>query len=254
MLENLAVALFRPKFSENVGSTARAMANMGCSELILVAPQNYNPERAQSLATAHGAEILLRMKVCENLEEALAPFAAVYGTTARVGGWRKDIAHPREMGREISENLAQGAKLALLFGPEDKGLTNAETRLCSRLVRIPTAGEASSLNLAQAVLLTLYECAEAARELNPPKPRQLTTAPSHAEQEAMLEKIKQTLLAVDFLKPDNPEYFMLPLRRFISRIGLKRNEFNLLMGVCRQVNWAIGQFPGPRKKISDEKP
>ncbi len=252
MLEHLAVVLFQPKFPENVGAAARACANMGVARLIVVAPHNFDPDRAGALATAKGREILRTAERPSDLESALAPFSRVYGTTARTGGWRKGITTPRHAAEDIAVALAGEQDVALVFGPEDAGLTNRETRLCGRLVTIPTASEATSLNLAQAVLLTLYECFLAARGLREPRPgpdaagRRPPAAPggreiTHAEGEALFSALREALSAIDFLKDDNPDYFLLPMRRFAQRVRPTRAEFNMLMGVCRQILWAVGR-------------
>ena len=138
--------------------------------------------------------------------------------------------------------MQDGHDVALLFGPEDRGLTNAQVEACSHLVHIPTARSGVSLNLAQAVLVLLYECFSAAREnsrssVEPPTSRHAT----HAEQEALFDLLKQTLTSIDFIKDDNPDYWMLRVRRLVQRLELRRDEFNVLMGVCRQVNWAVGK-------------
>jgi len=250
MLDGLAVVLFQPKFSENVGSAARACANMGVSRLILVAPRDYDPDRAAALATAKGREVLAAAVIAPDLETALAPFSRVYGTTARVGGWRKGLVPPRAAAAEIAPALAGGETAALVFGPEDAGLANQETRLCGRLVTIPTAAEATSLNLAQAVLVLLYECLLAAHELarpgravgeTPAGPVQPGREITHGEREALFSALSRALTAIDFLKGDNPDYFLLPLRRFAERVRPTRAEFSMLMGICRQILWATGQ-------------
>lgn len=246
MLDNLAIVLFKPKFSENIGSCARAMANMGCSTLILVAPQQWDEGRARALATGKGHDILARMAVHDTLPQALAPFQTVYGTTARTGGWRTDLLTPESAAAQAVPAMLAGAPTAIVFGPEDKGLTNDETQICHRLFTIPTATpEASSLNLAQAVLLTLYEFFQAASGRADAPPDLPDSPPAtHQEREALFANLREALLAIDFLKPDNPDYWMLPLRRFAERVALRRNEFNLLMGVCRQIKWAVGRRRG----------
>ncbi len=242
MLDNLAVVLFSPKFSENVGSAARACANMGVRRLILVAPRDYDPGRAAALATSKGQEVLARMEVHETLAGALTPFASVYGTTARTGGWRKGILTPETAAPLVCESLGAGEQVAVVFGPEEAGLTNQETQICGRLVTIPTSEDASSLNLAQAVLIALYEIfKESLKKPFEPAGPKPSRAASHAEREALFDNLQETLLAIDFLKDDNPDYWMLPVRRFLERVGLKRNEFNLIMGVCRQIKWACGR-------------
>ncbi|MHC1790173.1 RNA methyltransferase [Solidesulfovibrio sp.] len=241
MLDNLTVVLVRPKFSENVGAAARACANMGVSRLVLVDPPAFDMERARPMATSKGGLLLDRLEIAATLAEAVAGAEAVYGTTARLGGWRKGVITPGQAADGIWRTLSAGGGVAVVFGPEDAGLANQETRLCGRLVTIPTADEATSLNLAQAVLVVCYEIFKAskglAEEADEPSPSRAAT---HAERESLFAALRESLLAIDFLKADNPEYWMLPVRRFIDRVGLKRHEFNLLMGVCRQIKWALG--------------
>lgn len=233
-----SIVLFQPKFPENVGSAARACANMGCGELIVVCPRNWDMDRAASLATPQGAEILRRMRVAPDLPSAVAGFSHVWGTTARTGGWRRGMRTPRAAAGDIQARLTGGGSVAVVFGPEDRGLTNAETELCGGLITIPTA-EASSLNLAQAVLVVLYECFTASLESRasaPPEPAGSNLA-THEELELLFSNMHEALSAIDYLKQDNSDYWMLPVRRFLTGRPMKRFEFNMLMGICRQVKW-----------------
>jgi tRNA/rRNA methyltransferase len=248
MLDNLMVVLFRPKYPENIGSAARACLNMGVSELVVVDPYNFNMDKALPLATAHARHVLESARIVDTLEQAVDGCTAVFGTTARTGGWRKGIMAPDTLAGVVDERLRTGGRVAVVFGPEDKGLTNEETSICSGLMTIPTSREGTSLNLAQAVVVVLYECfkrslAEPFTPDGPPEERPTTVK----EQEALFGNLQETLLAIDFLKDDNPDYWMLPVRRFFSKINLKRNEFNLLMGVCRQVRWFVDRY-GPEGK------
>jgi tRNA/rRNA methyltransferase len=239
MLDNLAVILFKPKFAENIGATARACLNMGCSQLVVIQPQNWDMDRAASLATPKGQDVLSQIKFEPDLSSALSPFQVAYGTTARTGGWRKGILTPEQAAPQIVESIASEQKVAIVFGPEDRGLTNQEIDICGQLLTIPTAREASSLNLAQAVLIILYECLKKGldKPFSPagPPPSRLI---NHHEQEILYSNIQEVLLEIDFIKKDNLDYWMLPLRRFMNRLKLKRNEYNLLMGICRQIKWA----------------
>jgi tRNA/rRNA methyltransferase len=247
--DTLRVVLFRPKYSENVGSVARAMLNMGASTLILVDPQGFDMDRAAPLATAHARHILHAARIVNTLAEALAGTSLVVGTTARTGGWRKGLSTPARMAPEIHARLADGGEVALVFGPEDRGLTNDETSLCDQLVMIPASPECTSLNLSQAVLILLYECYQHAltrpfEPKGPPTERDAT----FEERQALFASMQQALADIDFLKDQNAEYWMLPVRRFFSRFRLRRNEFNLLMGVCRQVRQlARRAAPGERQ-------
>lgn len=242
MLDTLAVILVRPKFPENVGAAARACVNMGCSELILVAPQNWDKDKALGRATPMGADILHRLRVENDLATALAGFDAVYGTTARTGGWRKGVLSPANAATEIHDLRGPDHRVALVFGPEDRGLKNEDIKLCSRLVCIPTVPEASSLNLAQAVLIFLYECFKNAPNLPvQPSGSSESRPATFDEQELLYTNLQETLITIDFFKNENTAYWMLPVRRFLGRVGLRRHEFNLIMGVCRQVKWLAGR-------------
>lgn len=247
MLDNLAVILFRPKYPENIGSAARACLNMGVTDLIIVDPYNFNMDKALPLATASAKHILERARIVETLPEAIEGFTSVYGTTARTGGWRKGIMSPEKLGTAVNERLRSGGKVAIVFGPENTGLTNEETSICTGLLTIPTSQEKTSLNLAQAVVIVLYECFKKSLSTpfvpdGPPEERPTTVT----EHEALFENLQESLLAIDFLKEDNSDYWMLPVRRFFAKIDLRRNEFNLLMGVCRQVQWFVRTY-GPKK-------
>ncbi|CCO22749.1 RNA methyltransferase [Maridesulfovibrio hydrothermalis] len=242
MLSNLSIVLFGTKYPENIGSSARAMTNMGCSNLALVNPASWDMEKAMPLATVKGRDVVEKAVMADNLSEALKGHAKVYGTTARTGGWRKGVLTPASAAPLIIEQLRAGEKVAVVFGPEDRGLTNDETQLCSRLINIPTSSDNSSLNLSQAVLIILYECFRNSLDkpytpAGPPDER----STSFEEQEILAANLQETLLEIDFLKADNSDYWMMPVRRFLSRFDLKRNEFNLLMGICRQIKWIAGK-------------
>lgn len=240
LLRNLSVVLGKTKFPENIGMAARACANMGCGALHLVAPEWHDPDKARPLATHKGESVLDAVSTHAALPDALAHTVFSVGTTARVGGWRRDILTPEQAAQEVVNKLAEGP-VALVFGPEDRGLDNTEIESCSRLVTIPTDG-ASSLNVAQAVLILVYECLKAASAVAVGRPdvmndpgagsRRIT----HAEQEVVFSALRETLLGLDYLKGNNPDYFLMPVRRFLGKNGLRRHEMDMLMGVCRQIN------------------
>lgn len=245
-LDNLAVVLVRTKHPENIGSAARACSNMGISRLILVSPRNFDVDRALALATPAAGQVVHQALVLDSLEEALTPFNRVYGTCARTGGWRKSLLTPAQAAGEAVPLMREGGEAALVFGPEDKGLTNEETLICTRLVTIPTSRENSSLNLAQAVLVLAYEVFTESLETpfapkGPPAERLCT----HQEQETLMAALQKGLQAIGHLKPGDQDYWMLPVRRLLGRHPLRRNEFNLLMGICRQMAWAGSRAAEP---------
>ncbi|GAB6886665.1 RNA methyltransferase [Desulfothermus okinawensis JCM 13304] len=247
-MDNIAVILCRTKYSENIGSVARACVNMGVDEMILVSPKEFDLNKARPLATPKGKNVLERASIVSNLEVALENFNKVYGTTARTGGWRKRILLPQQAASQIAEDIAEGRRVALVFGPEDTGLLNEEIELCGQLITIPTNPNAWSLNVAQAVLIILYECFNKISFYKWNKTnleKDLSRYATHKDLQLLFESLKKVLSEIDFLLPENPEYFMLPIKRFIHRINLKKNEFNMLMGICRQLLW---YFNGQKNK------
>ena len=246
LLDGLDVVLVKTRFPENIGMAARACVNMGCSSLRLVDPERWDREKARPLATPKGQDLLDGVTVSSDLSEAVAPTALVVGTTARVGGWRQSLLAPTQAAAAVAEVLARGERVALVFGPEDRGLNNEEITHCHKLTTIPTDPAASSLNLAQAVLLLLYECGNAVRNC---QKKEGGRSPSEsgggklataAEQERLMESVKDMLLRLDYLHGDNPEYFLMPWRRLFTRAGLRRHEYDALMGLCRQVRHKLG--------------
>ena len=246
MLHNLSVVLVRPRFPENIGMVARAMANMGASDLVLVNPERWEKDKAAPLATPQGMALLDSARLEESLEAALAPCVAAFGTTARIGGWRRELLSPENAARQARATARQGGRAALVFGSEDRGLLNAEVEQCTRLVNIPTVDGHSSLNLAQAVLILLYECvrAEQALPFDAEGPGRRWTRPASspdsrratlAEESLLLRTLEDTLLAIGHLPEDNPGWFMQPMRRFIRKSRLRRHEFDMIMGICRQL-------------------
>ena len=231
-LDNIAIVLCRPRFPENIGAAARAMRNMGLDELVVVEPENCDGNRVLKMATHAAAEVVERMEIAATLADALAPFHFVVGTTARLGKQRQVIESPALLA-EMLVPVSQENRIAIVFGSEDRGLTNADLRLCHRLVNIPTA-QFASLNLAQAVMIVCYElfCAR-------PKERaeHVPRLASRHELDGMYEEVKDILLRISFIQPDNPDYWMNRIRHFFTRMQLRAREVSIIRGICRQIRW-----------------
>jgi tRNA/rRNA methyltransferase len=231
-LKNVSIVLHRPRYPENIGAAARAMRNMGLANLIVVDPQNYDLTKICKMATHAASDLVEQMKVCDTLKEALSEFNFVVGTTARLGGQRKVVSSPAKLAERLISISSQN-RIAIMFGPEDRGLTNVDIRSCDILVNIPTA-DFSSLNLAQAVMIMCYELYSFSRE----KPGEFAPRlANRRELEAMYEQLKDVLMRVSFINPDNPDYFMNNLRHFFSRMQLRAREVSIIRGICRQINW-----------------
>ncbi len=238
-LSNVRVVLVNTRFPENVGMAVRACANMGCNDLRLVTPERWIPEKAAPLATPKGQYLLHRVQVQESLLEAIGSCHCTIATTARTGGWRKALLNPWEAAALVAEAQLKGEKAALVFGSEDRGLENSEIELCQHIATIPTSGLASSLNLAQAVLLMLYECAKAVRTKEGSLPKDhLGQDEAHItaeDGERLMGAWEEALTRLDVLHGNNPAYFLMPWRRFFARARLRHHEYDAFMGLCRQI-------------------
>lgn len=231
-LDHIGIVLHQPRFPENIGAAARAMRNMGIGRLIVVNPENCDLTRVLRLATHAAMDVVEQMEVVDTLAEALAPFSYVVGTTARLGGKRPVRPSPAVLAEELIPLSVHNA-IAIVFGPEDRGLTNEDIRYCHELVNIPTA-DFSSLNLAQAVMILCYALFSAGRErAGEFVPRMAT----RHELDGMYEQLKDILVRIDYIKPDNPDYWIDKLRRFFTRVQLKAREVSIIRGICRQMDW-----------------
>ena len=230
--KNVSVILCRPRYPENIGAAARAMRNMGFDQLLVVDPQNCDLTRILKMATHAAGEVVEQMQVFENLQTALEPMHFVVGTTARLGGQRQSVISADRLAPELAP-ITENNRVGLVFGPEDRGLTNEDLRLCHQLVTIPTA-EFSSLNLAQAVMIICYELRrDRSTESKPYVPR----LASRRELDGMYAQLKDVLVKISYIQPDNPDYFMNNLRQFGTRMRLRAKEVSIIRGICRQINW-----------------
>lgn len=217
----------------NIGAVARAMKNMGVSELALVEPRHF--PHADATARASGAvDVLENAVVAESLEKAVEDCVFVVGASARSRTIDWPCLEPRNCAAELLEKGQEG-KVAAVFGPEKYGLTNAHLDLCDALLTIPTNPEFSSLNLAMAVQVLTYELRVAG--IDAPPPRYVADAPlaSSAELQHFYTHLERVLTDIRFLDPDNPRHLMRRLRRLFIRAEPDKNEVNILRGILAAV-------------------
>jgi tRNA/rRNA methyltransferase len=231
-LDNISIVLLQPRYSENIGAAARAMRNMGIRSLVIVDPQNFDLSKALKLATHSASDIIEKSKYYQDLKEALSPFNYVVGTTARLGGQRQVVHTPLTIARKLIPISAKN-RIAMLFGPEDKGLSNEDIRFCHALANIPTA-EFSSLNLAQSVMILCYEIFIAGGEPNEEFTPRMA---SRYELDGMYDQLKDILVRISYINSENPDYWLNHFRSFFTRLQLRAKEVNIIRGLCRQVDW-----------------
>jgi tRNA/rRNA methyltransferase len=231
-LENISIVLLRPRYPENIGAAARAVQNMGIGNLIVVNPLNYDLEKVLKLATHAAQDVVEKIRIYDDLNSALSQFQYIAATTARLGARRQVIQSPSRLAKHLVP-ISRENQIGILFGPEDRGLTNEDIWNCHVLVNIPTS-EFSSLNLAQAVMVVCYELFKTSIKKSSGFIPRLA---AHHELEGMYEQLKEILVRINFLNPENPEYWLNNIRQFFSRLPLRAKEVNLVRGICRQINW-----------------
>ncbi|RLB09123.1 MAG: RNA methyltransferase [Deltaproteobacteria bacterium] len=233
-LDNISIMLVEPQIPENIGSVARAMNNMGFKRLVVISPANYDISLIMKTATHNSLNILEEMEIEHDFMNAIGSYNYIVGTTARIGKNRPALVTPRMLAKRLA-SISQENKIAILFGREDKGLSNKQLKCCHTIVHIPTA-TLTSLNLAQAVMVICYELYLASID----EESALSYVPRLAnkfEMEGMYEHLKRALIKIGFIDPKNPEHWMLNIRRMLSRYPLQAKEVQIIRGICRQIEW-----------------
>ena len=233
--DNITVILHRPAIPENIGSVARAMANTGFTRLIISCPDTQDWATAEKLAVS-ASHILQQAPRCGSIEEAVTLSGArhLVGTTGRDRKyWRST-----EISAAVPQILlcSRSGGTAILFGPENTGLTNEEMTLCHMVVHIPSDGELDSYNLAQAVLLVLFNLMT---QSLPESRADVTQHASFEEVEGMYNQIQELLLQVGFLWKENPDHMMRVVRGFVNRAVPTESEVKMIRGICRRLSWHL---------------
>ena len=234
VLHRVRVVLFEPQDPVNIAATVRAMKNMGVRDLVLVRPVEYTAFRLEGIA--HDTfDIIERIRPVETLDEALADCVHVAAFSARRRRHKWDLATPRTMAARLIDRAADGP-VALLFGREDHGLPNDASDRAQTLVTIPTTNHAS-LNLAQAVLVALYElhiaAGDATRVIAPPRH---DAPPASSEQfERLYVDVERSLSAIDFFKTRFRDHIMRSVRSLYYRAAPDAREIDLLRAMHIEV-------------------
>lgn len=242
LLGRISIVLLRPKYPENIGSAARAAFNMGVGRLVVVGSPLKDLEPALKTATHKAAHLVEAICYHDRLVSAVDEYALVVGTTARRGRQRMPAAMPSQLAELILPQLAEGS-VALLFGPEDKGLSNEDLTVCGLVATIQTAGQFSSMNLAQAVAIVCYELHQGFLRLEG-QAEQGLYRPRTASQHELLPMFAAAISAFQALDRASGlaqvDMRLRHLRSAAVRCGMSAREAKLLKDFCRQVEQAIG--------------
>jgi len=235
----IAVVLVRPREEGNVGSAARAMANMGLDRMVLVEPAPELGRVATAFAVGAGAVLRSARRVA-SVAEALAPFGRVIGTTSARD---RRLGVPLLTARELPGFLAEdppGTETALVFGPEVGGLTNEELAFASAVVTVPCALAQPTLNLAQAVLVLAYEL-HLASGAAPALPDFRQPPATAAEVEGLFSHLTPVLARAAFDRDTSFTGVLRDLRALAARARLSAREVAILRGICRRIDRALRQ-------------
>jgi tRNA/rRNA methyltransferase len=238
-LEHCRVILIETHYPGNLGATARVMRNLGLCDLVLVAPiADRNHKNARQMST-HGESILNDARVVADLGEAIGDCVLVVGTSARSGGLfrRQIVGPPEDVTPRIVEVLRQNRPAAIVFGPEPTGLSNEIVTRCQYLIQVPTVDGYSSLNLAQAVAICLYEVRSAWLKCWPaPTVEDLASVES---QEHMFRQLQTALEEIHFLYGVKAKPLMHAVRHLLGKAKLTEMETKILLGLARQIHWYV---------------
>ncbi len=231
-LSRVTLVLDKVRHPDNLGSALRAMKNSGLARLILSDPVTRDFERARVMAT-DADDLLEKVQLVPDLASAVSHGTLVAGTTSRIPAKRPSM-WLREFVQRASRETDQGGEVVLVFGNEQRGLSDKELDHCQLVVNIPTAPEKSSINLAQSVMLVghaLYE-ASLAPKLPPedaPPPAQVATL------QALWTRMREALLTADFLNLQNPDEILSELKRLLERANPTQREAELLLNAFKHL-------------------
>ena len=230
LLNSVKVVLVGTTHPGNIGATARAMKNMGILDLALVEPKEF-PSDVAIFRSKAAKDILEKASVHTSLEEAISKCELVVGTSARGRTVPWPVLNPREAAEEMHKSSLNG-KVAIVFGREDRGLTNEELGLCNFHVHIPSDPEYSSLNLSQAVQILAYEIRLSYlqdRHVN--KEYWDVELANNEQTERLINHMDELMQEVDFYDVENPRKLLVRVRRFFKRSKIDVMEANIFRGL-----------------------
>jgi tRNA/rRNA methyltransferase len=234
--DNLTVILVQPQGPINIGSVCRSMKNFGFTNLRLVNPTDeYKNLSAKKMALT-AFHILEEAELFEDLSSALHDIQVAFGTTRRFGKYRKNFYTPAGAAEKIN-SFDPGIKCAMVMGPEDTGLETKDLDLCQHFITIPTHDGYPSMNLSHSLAVLLYEVSlksDAGKRFYDPAPKKNATG---RELENMFAHMRETLLGIDYLDPQNPDHLLRTFRRIFGEAGLTSRDVRIIRGLMSRIDW-----------------
>ena len=240
LLANVRIVLCQTSHPGNIGAAARAMKTMGLRQLYLVQPKKFPDKEADAMSVG-AVDILQNAQVCETLEQALVGCVLAIGLSARKRQLSHELVSARQAAGQAAE-IAGRQQVALVFGTEMSGLSNAELDLCQLLAMIPANPDFSSLNLAAAVQVMCYELRVGLLDDAVESANAAVPLATNEEVEGFYTHLEETLLKIGFLNATEPGRLMQRVRRIYGRARLEKEEVNILRGILKHT-----QHPYPSK-------
>jgi TrmH family RNA methyltransferase len=243
LLDRVVVVLDHPQNVVNIAAVIRAMKNMGVGRLRLVNPDDFDPYRIEGIAH-RSQDIVEATEIFDSLEEALSDCVKIVGASARSRTAVRNYVRPRRAAQTLVEAAADG-NVALLFGREDRGLDNDALDLCHAIAVIPTDPDYSSLNLAQAVMVLLYETFLASDEGDAPLPRRGRRANEPATREDLEHTygaLEKGLERIEFFKARKSQAVLTTLRTIFARADMDRRESRLVAAIGFEIGHYIDRL------------
>lgn len=237
------IILCEPQTPGNIGSVARAMANFGANDLRLVKPCDHLHPEAIKMAVG-AVHVLESAHIYPTLASAVSNLHISVATTRRQGVLRGELIESSRLHDQLLANLSNQTDIGLVFGREDSGLSSDEIALCSHVATVSTSEEQGSLNLAQAVLLFLYEMS---RESGVETDQEDFDRPEQGDLNGLFAQMHEVLDRIAFLNPSRPELALQKLRQLTLRANPDRNDVALLRGMWSQLASSINDWRGRRK-------
>ena len=232
-----AFVLVRPQMGENIGGAARAMWNFGLERMRLIAPRDGWPNPKAVAMSSGAARVLDQVQVHDTTIEALQDITYVFATTARSRDLTKPVVTPQQAMAQSRKMIADGQKVAVLFGPERAGLENDDIVRANAIISVPVNPAFASLNLAQCVLLTAYEWRRQDRDAMDALPMLGKARPASAiEVEKLYDRMQSSLDDVGFFWPDHKaESMQQSLRNMLSRMPMTDADIRMMHGIIRSL-------------------
>ena len=229
LLNSVRVVLVGTTHPGNIGATARAMKNMGIVNLALVKPKDF-PSNEAIYRSKAAKDVLESAQIYENLEDAVSDCELVIGTSARGRTVPWPVLDPKDAADRVAVH-SENNKVAIVFGREDRGLTNQELGLCNLHVHIPADPEYSSLNLSQAVQILVYEIRVSILKDQECEEYWDVDLATNEQTERLIDHMDELMKEVEFYDVQNPRKLLLRVRRFFKRSRIDVMEANIFRGL-----------------------